>query len=135
MDDLSAVIAPVRTMLPILDVQNVTKRFAFGAEPITALADASLRIEKGEFVCLIGPSGCGKSTLLRMVGGFETATEGALLMWGKPVAGPGPDRGMVFQDYGLFPWLTVTQNVVFGRPRAAGPKPTFCVTVSQGNRP
>jgi len=114
---------PVGTRLPILEIVGVTKRFAFGAETITALADAALRIEQGEFVCLIGPSGCGKSTLLRMIGGFETPSAGALLMWGKPVAAPGPDRGMVFQDYGLFPWLTVTENIAFGplargRPRA-----------------
>ena len=110
--------------IPILDAQRVTKRFAFGDETITALSEASLSIAKGEFICLIGPSGCGKSTLLRMVGGFETASEGALLMWGKPVGAPGPDRGMVFQDYGLFPWLTVTENIAFGplargRPKAA----------------
>jgi NitT/TauT family transport system ATP-binding protein len=132
MDDLSAVVpARASTMLPILDVQRVTKRFAFGAEAITALADASLRIEKGEFVCLIGPSGCGKSTLLRMVGGFETVTEGALLMWGKPVAGPGPDRGMVFQDYGLFPWLTVTQNVGFGPAARGRPKAEVAATAKR----
>ena len=110
-------------VLPILDIQAVDKRFAFGAETITALSDATLRIGKGEFVCLIGPSGCGKSTLLRMIAGFEAPSAGALLMWGKPVSGPGPDRGMVFQDYGLFPWLTVSQNIAFGpvargRPRA-----------------
>ncbi len=107
---------------PILDVKNVTKRFAFNNETVTALANANLRIEKGEFVCLIGPSGCGKSTLLRMVAGFETASEGDLLMWAKPVQGPGPDRGMVFQDYGLFPWLTVARNIGFG-PAARG-RPT-----------
>ena len=106
-------------MMPILDVKNVTKRFAFNNETVTALANANLTIEKGEFVCLIGPSGCGKSTLLRMVAGFETASEGELLMWTKPVQGPGPDRGMVFQDYGLFPWLTVTKNIGFG-PAARG---------------
>ena len=105
--------------LPILEAARVTKRFAFGAQSITALSDATLSVAKGEFICLIGPSGCGKSTLLRMVAGFETPSEGALLVWGKPVAGPGPDRGMVFQDYGLFPWLTVRENVGFG-PAARG---------------
>ncbi len=126
MDDMAVV--PNRpgmadSRLPILDIQHVDKRFAFGTETINALSDASLQVGKGEFICLIGPSGCGKSTLLRMIAGFETASAGALLMWGKPIRGPGPDRGMVFQDYGLFPWLTVTQNVGFGpaargRPRA-----------------
>ncbi len=115
-------------MLPILDIRGVDKRFAFGAETITALSEATLRIEKGEFVCLIGPSGCGKSTLLRMIAGFETPSAGALLMWGKPVAGPGPDRGMVFQDYGLFPWLTVSQNIAFGPVARGRPKAEAAAT-------
>jgi NitT/TauT family transport system ATP-binding protein len=76
-------------------------------------------VRKGEFLCLIGASGCGKSTLLRIVAGFEKPSAGEVLMWGKPVSGPGPDRGMVFQDYGLFPWLTVRQNIGFG-PAARG---------------
>ena len=88
-----------------------------------ALRDATLNVAKGEFVCLIGASGCGKSTLLRMIAGFETPTTGQLRMQGAPITGPGPDRGMVFQDYGLFPWLTVHQNIAFG-PRARGlPQP------------
>ncbi|HYZ33000.1 MAG TPA: ABC transporter ATP-binding protein [Crenalkalicoccus sp.] len=114
--------------LPILNIQGVAKRFAFGAETITALTDATLRIGKGEFVCLIGPSGCGKSTLLRLVAGFETASEGRLLMWDKPIAGPGPDRGMVFQDYGLFPWLTVRQNIGFGPAARGRPKAEVAAT-------
>jgi NitT/TauT family transport system ATP-binding protein len=123
MDDLAPkAAAGAGTMLPILDVRQVTKRFAFGAETITALSDASLSIAKGEFICLIGPSGCGKSTLLRMVAGFETASAGSLLMWGKPVTAPGPDRGMVFQDYGLFPWLSVTENIAFGPIARGRPK-------------
>jgi NitT/TauT family transport system ATP-binding protein len=105
--------------LPILEATHLSKRFDDGARSIVALEDASLSIRKGEFVCLIGPSGCGKSTLLRMIAGFEPASEGRLDMWGKPVGGPGPDRGMVFQDYGLFPWLTVARNVGFG-PAARG---------------
>ena len=105
--------------LNILDITHVTKRFDFQDQKIVALEDASLSIRKGEFVCLIGPSGCGKSTLLRMIGGFETPSEGKLDMWGKPIGEPGPDRGMVFQDYGLFPWLTVAKNVGFG-PAARG---------------
>jgi NitT/TauT family transport system ATP-binding protein len=105
--------------LPILSIEEVTKNFAFQGSIVTALASADLTIRKGEFICLIGPSGCGKSTLLRMIAGFETATEGELKMWDKPVSGPGPERGMVFQDYGLFPWLTVSQNIGFG-PAARG---------------
>jgi NitT/TauT family transport system ATP-binding protein len=132
MDDVvTAKPAAVAAPLPILDIQGVTKRFAFGTEQITALADASLRIGKGEFICLIGPSGCGKSTLLRMVAGFEAATEGSLLMWGKPVAAPGPDRGMVFQDYGLFPWLTVSQNIGFGPAARGRPKSEVTATAKR----
>ncbi|MBC7577281.1 MAG: ABC transporter ATP-binding protein, partial [Tardiphaga sp.] len=67
-----------------------------------------------ELVCLIGASGCGKSTLLRLIAGFETPSTGTLAMDGRPIAGPGPDRGMVFQDYALFPWLTVRENIGFG---------------------
>jgi NitT/TauT family transport system ATP-binding protein len=104
---------------PILDIAGVNKRFAVPGGEIEALRGASLAIAPGEFICLIGASGCGKSTLLRIIGGFETASDGAVLMAGKPVAGPGPDRGMVFQDYGLFPWLTVRQNIGFG-PAARG---------------
>ncbi|WP_424813808.1 ABC transporter ATP-binding protein [Roseococcus sp. YIM B11640] len=105
--------------LNILDITHVTKRFDFQGQQIVALQDASLSIRKGEFVCLIGPSGCGKSTLLRMIGGFETPSEGRLAMWDTSIVRPGPERGMVFQDYGLFPWLTVARNVGFG-PAARG---------------
>ena len=82
-------------------------------------SDASLSIRKGEFVCLIGASGCGKSTLLRIMAGFEQPSSGEALMWGKPIAEPDPSRGMVFQDYALFPWLSVRDNIAFG-PIARG---------------
>ena len=107
---------------PILELKGLTKQFEFNGDRIDALRDAHLRVNKGEFVCLIGASGCGKSTLLRIVAGFEQATRGSALMWGKPIAGPAPDRGMVFQDYGLFPWLTVRGNIAFG-PTSRG-RPT-----------
>jgi NitT/TauT family transport system ATP-binding protein len=100
--------------LPILDIRGVGKIYELNGQKIEALRDANLTIRKGEFVCLIGASGCGKSTLLRIVAGFEPPTSGQALMWDKPVGGPAPDRGMVFQDYGLFPWLTVRQNIGFG---------------------
>ncbi len=105
--------------LNILEISGVTKRFDVQDQTIIALDNASLSIRKGEFVCLIGPSGCGKSTLLRMIAGFERTSEGRLAMWDKPIGAPGPDRGMVFQDYGLFPWLSVAKNVGFG-PAARG---------------
>ncbi len=101
---------------PFLRVTDAGKVYPGGTE---ALRGANLAIAAGEFVCLIGTSGCGKSTLLRMIGGFESVTTGEIVMAGKPVSGPGPDRGMVFQDYGLFPWLTVQGNIAFG-PIARG---------------
>ena len=102
------------TANPILELRGVSKQFELQGERIEALRDAHLSVHKGEFVCLIGASGCGKSTLLRIVAGFESPTRGQALMWDRPIAGPGPERGMVFQDYGLFPWLTVRSNIAFG---------------------
>ncbi len=102
---------------PIIDVRGVTKTFTLQGQEVHALGRTDLAIAKGEFVCLIGASGCGKSTLLRLIAGFETPTSGEVRMWGLPVAEPGPSRGMVFQDYALFPWLTVRENIAFG-PRA-----------------
>jgi NitT/TauT family transport system ATP-binding protein len=104
---------------PIIRLQGVGKAFALNGQRIEALRGADLSVAAGEFVCLIGASGCGKSTLLRIVAGFETASQGQALMHGSAIAGPAPDRGMVFQDYALFPWLTVRQNIAFG-PAARG---------------
>ena len=100
--------------IPILEMKNVGKTYAQNGRAIEALRGANLSVRKGEFICLIGASGCGKSTLLRMAAGFEAATQGDNLMWGVPISGPGPSRGMVFQDYGLFPWLNVRDNIGFG---------------------
>jgi NitT/TauT family transport system ATP-binding protein len=104
---------------PILEMRNVGKSFVQNGRSVEALRGANLVVKKGEFICLIGASGCGKSTLLRLAAGFETPTSGNALMWGTPITGPGPSRGMVFQDYGLFPWLTVRDNVGFG-PKSRG---------------
>jgi nitrate ABC transporter ATP-binding subunit len=98
----------------ILTVRGVTKRFAVGDGEIEALAPIDLAIPKGEFVCMIGASGCGKSTLLRIIAGFEEPTTGEVSIDGRIITGPGSDRGMVFQDYALFPWMTVRQNISFG---------------------
>jgi NitT/TauT family transport system ATP-binding protein len=105
--------------LPIIEIKGVSKVFELQDQTINALAGANLTIAKGEFICLIGASGCGKSTLLRIMAGFEQPTAGEALMWGKPIDGPDPGRGMVFQDYALFPWLSVRDNIGFG-PTARG---------------
>lgn len=104
---------------PILSLRNVDKIFEANDRKIEALRGVNLEVAKGEFICLLGASGCGKSTLLRIAAGFEAASAGEVLMWGMPIKGPDPLRGMVFQDYGLFPWLTVRDNIGFG-PAARG---------------
>jgi NitT/TauT family transport system ATP-binding protein len=96
-------------------IDHVTKIFRkeTGHE-VTALDDVSLEIRGKEFVCFVGPSGCGKTTLLRIVAGLETATSGRVLLSGEEIRGPDPKRGMVFQEYSLFPWRTVIDNIAFG---------------------
>ena len=89
---------------------------------VTALDDVSLAVRDREFVALLGPSGCGKSTLLYLVGGFLPVEQGAVLVEGKPIAGPGPDRGIVFQHFALFPWKTVLQNVLYGLEKLGVPR-------------
>jgi NitT/TauT family transport system ATP-binding protein len=98
----------------ILDVRNLCKLFGSGKKTMTALNDINFRTHRREFLCVVGPSGCGKSTLVRILAGLEEQTSGEVLLTGKPVTGPGSDRGMVFQGYTLFPWLTVKKNVMFG---------------------
>jgi len=98
----------------ILEVKNLGKTFASPQGEVTALKNINFKTHRREFVCVIGPSGCGKSTLIRILAGLESYTSGQVLLDGKAVTGPGPDRGMVFQGYTLFPWLTVKKNVMFG---------------------
>ncbi|TDV16640.1 ABC transporter ATP-binding protein [Paraburkholderia caballeronis] len=106
--------ARLKAREPILEVRGLGKRFVTPQGEHTALHDVSFTTHRREFVCVIGPSGCGKSTLIRILAGLETQTEGDVLVNGNAVRGPGADRGMVFQGYTLFPWLTVKKNVMFG---------------------
>ncbi|MEU1984834.1 ABC transporter ATP-binding protein [Nocardia sp. NPDC019395] len=105
---------PHRPARIVLD--GLGKRYPGAAGP--AVDAVSLDIAAGEFVCIVGASGCGKSTLLRILAGFDSATQGSVTVGEEPVTGPGPDRGVVFQDYGLFPWLTVAENVAYGPKQA-----------------
>ena len=98
----------------ILEVKNLNKVFKSAKGDTTALNNVSFKTHRREFVSIIGPSGCGKSTLARILAGLENYTGGEVLLDGKPVNGPGRDRGMVFQGYTLFPWLTVKKNIMFG---------------------
>jgi len=97
-------------------IEGVSHQFpgVRGGVPTQALSRIDLAVEDNDFIAILGPSGCGKSTLLRVVAGLEKPTTGRALLDGQPVSGPGPDRGMVFQSYTLFPWLTVEQNILFG---------------------
>jgi NitT/TauT family transport system ATP-binding protein len=95
-------------------IKGVNKVFESDGREVVALRDISLDIPEGQFTCLLGPSGCGKSTLLNAVAGFAPPSTGTITAGGRPVSGPGPDRGMVFQEYALFPWMTVEQNIGFG---------------------
>ncbi|MEW6644924.1 MAG: ABC transporter ATP-binding protein [Pseudomonadota bacterium] len=100
---------------PLIDIAAVSQVYAGrDGTPTWALRDVSLQIGRGEFVCLIGPSGCGKTTLLQLVAGFLPPTRGAVTFRGLPIRAPGPERGVVFQDYALFAWMTARQNVEFG---------------------
>jgi NitT/TauT family transport system ATP-binding protein len=112
--EVAAHFAEVRQRPVVMTVGGVGRVFESVQGPVTALRNIEFEVHQREFISVIGPSGCGKSTLIRIVSGLESCTSGAVLIDGKPVVGPGPDRGMVFQAYTLFPWLTVKQNVMFG---------------------
>jgi len=105
--------------VPKLAVRGLVKRY--GA--VTALDRIDLEVRTGELVCIVGTSGCGKSTLLQLIAGLEPPSEGAVLVDGRPVTGPGPDRGLVFQAYSLYPWRTVEGNIAFGLELAGVPRP------------
>jgi len=112
-------------------VNNVQKVFKTPGKDVIALKDINLEIKQGEFVCLLGPSGCGKSTLLNAVAGFALPSSGEITVDGKKITGPGPDRGMVFQEYALFPWMTIAQNIAFGLEVQKKSKAEIDLTVNQ----
>ena len=99
--------------MPLLEVTDLDKTFTVDNRSVTAIDRLSLAIDEHEFVSIVGPSGCGKSTFLHILGGFEPATAGDLRLNGRPVGPPGPDRGMMFQELSLFPWLTAIENVAW----------------------
>ena len=105
-----------------LVVRGVSKTFTSRKATVDALQGVDLHVDDGELVCLLGASGCGKSTLLSIIGGLESATDGQVLIDDELVVGPGADRGMVFQAYSLYPWLSVAENIEFGLKVAKWPK-------------
>ena len=112
-----------------IEIQNVSISFGRGDAVNTAVKETSLDILPGQFVCILGPSGCGKSTLLNSVAGYVNPTRGVVLVDGETVKGPRPDRGMVFQQYSLFPWKTVRENIAFG-PKLAGHSRAECESLA-----
>lgn len=104
-----------------LTIRNLSKTYfdPYAGTHVTAVHDVSLEVKEGEFVSIVGPSGCGKTTILNMIAGFIPITDGEILIDGRPVKRPGPDRGVVFQSFALFPWRTVLENVAFG-PKMRG---------------
>jgi len=105
-----------------LQARNVVKRFDHNGNSVLALDGINFNVEEGDLVCIVGPSGCGKSTFLNIVSGLERPDSGEILLNGKPISNPGPDRTMVFQEGALFPWLKVIDNVEFGLKMAGIPK-------------
>lgn len=112
--EVAARFAAIRERPVVLDVKGLGKIFESPGGDVEALHDINFDVHRREFISVLGPSGCGKSTLIRSLAGLEYPTSGRILLDGEVVEGPGPDRGMVFQSYTLFPWLTVKKNVMFG---------------------
>lgn len=108
--------------MPKVELSGVSQVFWSQSGAVQALTEASLTIEEGELVCIVGPSGCGKSTLLNLIAGLAKPDSGRVMVDGKPVIGPGPDRVVLFQESALFPWLNSLQNVMFGLKMAGVPK-------------
>ena len=115
-----------------LTLRHLSKTYfdPYAGAHVTAVQDVSLEVKQGEFVSIVGRSGCGKSTLLNMIAGFIPLTGGEILLDGRAIDGPGPDRGVVFQSFALFPWKTVLQNVAFG-PRMRGLPDAECERIAR----
>ena len=111
---VSARFAKIKERPVVLEIDQLGRQFPGEHGPVVALRDISFKVHRREFVCVIGPSGCGKSTLIRIIAGLDEPTSGRMLVDGKETSGPCPERGMVFQGYTLFPWLTVKKNIMFG---------------------
>ena len=108
---------------PLIEIERVSKIFATTeGQPTWAFQDVSLDVSAGEMVCVVGPSGCGKTTLLNLIAGFIEPTDGEIRLDGEPIRQPGPDRGVVFQEYALFAWLTARRNIEFGMRMRGVPK-------------
>jgi NitT/TauT family transport system ATP-binding protein len=99
---------------PLIKIEHVNKTYQGVSGDVEALKDVNLNIDENEFIAIVGPSGCGKTTLLNILAGLETYDSGSVTMQGQPIVGPGIDRGVIFQQYALFPWLTVRKNMQFG---------------------
>jgi NitT/TauT family transport system ATP-binding protein len=108
-----------------LTLRNLSKTYfdPYAGRHVTAIHDVSLEVRQGEFVSIVGPSGCGKTTILNMIAGFIPASSGEIRLDGRAISGPGPDRGVVFQSFALFPWKTVLDNVAFGPKMRGAAKP------------
>ena len=118
----------------VISARGVRKTFSRHGQKVTALENLDLDVRRGEFLSLLGPSGCGKSTFLYMVGGLVPLSSGELSIEGVPIARPGPDRGLVFQEPALFPWMTVADNVMFGlRLKVAGKRSEEDIAASVSN--
>ena len=114
-----------------IEVKAVNKVFKTDSREVIALKDINLEIPQGQFVCLLGPSGCGKSTLLNAIAGFALPSAGNITANGREVTEPGPERGMVFQEYALFPWMTVEKNIAFGLEINGMPQAEITAKVDQ----
>ncbi len=120
----------------ILEIKALVKEFQREeGSPLVALSYLDLEVEEGEFVCILGPSGCGKTTILRMIAGLDMPTSGVIKLNGKKIEKPGSDRGMVFQDFALFPWRTVRKNIEFGLELKNMPAKEKQVDLQQVHRP